>query len=104
MNLLNIINQKYASKIICYEHSISCNCLKIIKSLNNKNEIIFTSLIDKQYKIFNNSKKALPKLLNKIEKEVIDFEKSIITKENIVFFFDSEAILNMAKLNKLIIL
>jgi hypothetical protein len=72
--------------------------------LNNKNEIIFKTLIDKQYKIFDNTKNSNPKLLEKIKKEVIDFEKSILAKENIVFYFDSEVILNMAKLNGLIIL
>jgi hypothetical protein len=72
--------------------------------LNNKNEAIFKTLIDKQYKIFDNTKNSNPKLLEKIKKEVIDFEKSILAKENIVFYFDSEVILNMAKLNGLIIL
>lgn len=104
LNLIDIINKKYTSKPIYYEHSISCSCLKLIKSSNNKNEIIFKTLIDKQYKIFDSRKKSNPKLLEKIKKEVIDFEKSILAKENIVFYFDSEVILNMAKLNGLIIL
>jgi hypothetical protein len=104
LNLIDIINKKYTSKPIYYEHSISCSCLKLVKSSNNKNEIIFKTLIDKQYKIFDSRKKSNPKLLEKIKKEVIDFEKSILAKENIVFYFDSEVILNMAKLNGLIIL
>ena len=104
LNLIDILNKKYTSKPIYYEHSISCSCLKLIKSSNNKNEIIFKTLIDKQYKIFDSRKKSNPKLLEKIKKEVIDFEKSILAKENIVFYFDSEVILNMEKLNGLIIL
>ena len=83
-NLIEIINKNYTSKPIYYEHDISCSCLKLIKSWNNKNEIIFTTLIDKQLKLYDKNK-AKPNFSEIIKKQVINFEKSIIEKEYIVF-------------------
>ena len=91
---IEVINENFFLEKKIYIHNKSTSCLKFIKNSSKQIEILTNNIINHGANIINN---ALKKFSNKIKNYNNLFQESIFREENIIFYFDSNAMDNLSK-------
>ena len=87
--MLELFGTKFNLKIIEKNHDLSISCLKLIKTLNDDNNLLFERLIMFKESSLKKHLDTKKKIYDFIKKTIDLFHKSIYKEYNLIFYFDS---------------
>lgn len=102
--MLELFGTKFNLKIIEKNHDLSISCLKLIKTLNDDNNLLFERLIMFKESSLEKSLDTKKKIYDFIKKTIDLFHKSIYKEYNLIFYFDSNEMELLAKQFNFVIL
>ena len=102
--MIELFDTKFNLKVIQKNHDLSISCLKIIKTLNNDNNLLFKKLINFKESSLEKNLNSKKKFSDFIKKTIDLFKESIFREYNLVFYFDCSQMESLAKHFNFIIL
>lgn len=102
--MIELFDTKFNLEVIQKNHDLSISCLKIIKTLNNDNNLLFKKLINSKESSLEKNLNLKKKFSDFIKKTIDSFKESIFREYNLVFYFDCSQMESLAKKFNFVIL
>lgn len=102
--MIELFDTKFNLEVIQKNHDLSISCLKIIKTLNNDNNLLFKKLINFKESSLEKNLNSKKKFSDFIKKTIDSFKESIFREYNLVFYFDCSQMESLAKKFNFVIL
>lgn len=95
--MIELLETKFNLEIIEKDHDSSISCLKLIKTSKNENKLLLNNLFEYQKSSLQETLKTKEKFSFFIKKSMDLLTKSIFIEYNLIFYFDSNLMDELAK-------